>query len=80
MGLQFIQADFLRLFRHFNMDRKHKDGKIYVGMGNDGVYRTCKLDFHTNSTQVATGTAEKMAKDLGFKNTRELKDYMDKNL
>jgi hypothetical protein len=80
MPSRFTQGDILRLLGHFNMTRKRKGGTIYAGLGNDGRYRTCKLDFHAGGKPVAQGTATKMAKDLFFESVEEMKEYLDINL
>jgi hypothetical protein len=77
MGVQFNQGEIMKAFRHFNMERKRKGGNIYAGMGRDGQYRTCKLDFHSNGTPVSKGVADKIAEDLKFKDSKELRDCID---
>ena len=67
--------DLLLVFGYFNMSKKNKGGCIYFGIGNDGIFRTCKIDFHAGSRNVAPGTTHTMAKDLGFKNAIELKEF-----
>ncbi len=80
MPIRFTQGDFRRLLKHFNMVPCKKGSNLYAGVGNDGKYRTCKLDFHAAGEMVAAGTANKMAKDLHFENVQALKDYMEKVL
>ena len=80
MPVRFTQGDFQRIFKHFNTTPIKKGSTLYSGIGNDGKYRTCKLDFHSSGETVAMGTAAKMAKDLFFGNVQALKEYMDDHL
>jgi hypothetical protein len=57
-----------------------KGSKIFEGFGKDGVYRTCKFDYHKDNDPVATGTANAIAKSLKFKNVEDMKTFIDKNL
>lgn len=67
MPIRFTQGDIAFLFKKLGMAPLRKGSTIYGGIGPDGVFRTCKLDYHSDKTPVATGTANAIAKALGFK-------------
>ena len=80
MGVTLSFGDALKAFKHFNMQRIRNNGFMYEGMGKDGINRICKLDYHAAGRLIAPGTANKIAQDLGFKNLKELKYYLDRHL
>lgn len=53
-----------------------KGSNIYKGMGKDGKYRVCKFDYHKDSDLIRTGTSRAIALQLGFKNIKEMKDFI----
>ncbi|NPV79440.1 MAG: hypothetical protein HPY52_04060 [Firmicutes bacterium] len=54
-----------------------KGSTIYGGIGTNGIFRTCKFDYHSDRTPVASGTASAIARALKFKDVKEMKDYLD---
>jgi hypothetical protein len=60
--------------------KPEKGSTIYFGIGRDGVWRTCKFDYHKDKDPVATGTAKIIATSLKFRNVLEMKDFIDKFL
>ena len=80
MPIRFSHKDIERLLRHFRMEPLKKGGNLYGGIGHDGIWRTCKFDYHKGRDIVATGTANVIAKSLGFKNVHDLKEYFNMNL
>ncbi len=54
-----------------------KGGNIYGGVGPDGVFRTCKFDYHKDREPVATGTAKAIAASLRFHDVAEMRAYLD---
>ncbi len=80
MPIRFSQKDIKRLLRHFRMEPLKKGGNLYGGIGPDGLWRTCKFDYHKGRDMVATGTADVIAKSLGFRNVQYMKEYIEKNL
>ncbi len=54
-----------------------KGSSIYGGIGKDGVWRTCKFDYHKDNDNVSTGTAKAIALSLEFKDIEEMKSFLD---
>jgi len=79
MPIRFDHGDIRRLLKHFGFQRMSKESFIYVGQ-TFGVNRTVKFDYHSDRTQLKTGTAGAIAKSLGFKDQQEMKDYINNNL
>lgn len=77
MPIRFAQGDIAFLLKKLGMAPLRKGGTIYGGIGPDGVFRTCKFDYHSDKTPVAAGTANAIAKALGFGNAQGMKDYLD---
>lgn len=75
MPICFCHGDIKRLLAHFNM-KPAKDSNIYFGIGRDGIWRTCKFDYHKDKAPVAAGTAKVIATSLKFTNILELKEYI----
>ena len=80
MGIRISQRDIARLLKHFNMMPHKKGSNLYVGIGPDGQWRTCKFDYHKGRDEVLKGTADAIAKSLLFKNAEDMKRYMERNL
>ncbi|MCL6087141.1 MAG: hypothetical protein M1475_01900 [Actinobacteria bacterium] len=53
-----------------------KGSNIYKGMGRDGKYRVCKFGYHKDNEIIKTGTSKAIALQLGFKNIKEMKDFI----
>ncbi|HWQ72059.1 MAG TPA: hypothetical protein VN370_07045 [Desulfitobacteriaceae bacterium] len=51
-----------------------------MGIGRDGIWRTCKFDYHKDKDPVATGTAKIIAASLKFNTVQEMKEYIDKSI
>jgi hypothetical protein len=79
MPIRFSQGQIKRLLAHFNM-KPEKGSTIHCGLGKDGVWRTCKFDYHKDRDIVASGTAKAIASSLKFQTVLEMKEYIDKNL
>jgi len=77
MPIRFCQGDIRKLLSHFNM-KPEKGSTIYLGIGRDGIWRTCKFDYHKDKDPVATGTAKIIAASLKFNIVSEMKEYIDK--
>lgn len=77
MPIRFRQGDIALLLQKLGMMRLRKGSRMYGGIGPDGIFRLCKFDYHSDSTPVATGTADAIAKSLGLGNTQKMKDYLD---
>jgi len=76
MPIRFNQRDIKTLLAYFNMKPAKKGSNIYKGMGRDGKYRVCKFDYHKDNEIIKTGTSKAIALQLGFKNVKEMKDFM----
>lgn len=51
--------------------------RLWQGLGRDGVFRQTMIYSHGAGKPVATGTAKPIAQQLGFKDLREMHDYME---
>lgn len=80
MPIRFTQGDIRQLLNYFNMNPLKKSSFIYGGIGKDGKWRTCKFDYHKDCDQIATGTGKSIATSLGFKDTAEMKEFIDRKL
>ncbi len=65
------------MLARLNMVPLRKGSNIYGGVGPDGVFRTCKFDYHKDHEQVATGTAKVIAASLQFHDLAEMRAYLD---
>jgi len=79
MPVRFDHGDIRRLLKHFGFQRMSKESFIYVGQ-TFSVNRTVKFDYHSDRTQLKSGTAGQIAKSLGFPNQQAMKDYVQNNL
>ena len=77
MPIRFCQGDIKRLLSYLNM-KSQKGSNIYFGIGRDGIWRTCKFDYHKDKDPVATGTTKTIAISLKFRSVLEMKDFIDK--
>jgi hypothetical protein len=57
-----------------------KGSRTYLGVGRDGVLRRCYFHYHSDSTQVAVGTADAIAKPLAFGSAAEMREYMERQM
>jgi len=57
-----------------------KGGFIYGGIGKDGIWRTCKFDYHKDNQILRPGTAKSIAHSLKFKDVEEMKKFIDDTL
>lgn len=80
MPIRFDMEEIKRLLNYFNMKPAKKGSFVYIGIGKDGVKRTCKFDYHKDNDILKPGTANSIAKWLGFENVQKMKDFIDKNL
>lgn len=79
MPIRFCQGDIRKLLSHFNM-KPEKGSTIYLGIGRDGIWHTCKFDYHKDKDPVATGTTKIIATSLKFNTVLEMKEYICKCL
>jgi hypothetical protein len=77
MPIRFTQGEIMRLLKQLRFRKCAKKSNLYEGIGIDGSPHICKMDYHKDRDQVATGTALKIAKSLGFADLAAMKDYMD---
>jgi hypothetical protein len=77
MGVVINQGQVKRLLNQFNMT---SEGNLYEGIGRDGMFRKCTFHYHKDGEDLRKGTANAIAHQLGFKNSTEMKKYIDKNL
>jgi hypothetical protein len=79
MPPRFDHGDIRHLLKHFGFQRLGQTSFIYIGQ-TFGVNRTVKFDYHSDRTQLKTGTARQIAKSLGFKDQQAMKDYINNDL
>jgi len=80
MPIRFSQGDIARLLRYLNLQHARKGSNTHLGIGRDGVLRRCYFPYHSDSPPVATGTANAIASQLGFRDVEAMRAYMDKHL
>ncbi len=80
MPFRFTYGDISRMLKHLGFQKAAKGSSMYEGVGADGKPHICKMDYHKDRDQVATSTAFKIAKSLGFSNVAEMKQYLDEKL
>lgn len=77
MAIRFSQGEIAFLLQKLGLTPLRKGSVIYGGLGPDGIFRTCKFDFHKNRDMVATGTAQAIASSLGFPDLPAMRDYIE---
>lgn len=80
MPIRFSMGEIRRLLVYLNMKPLRKGSFIYGGIGKDGIYRTCKFDYHRDNEMLKPGTANSIAHSLKFINTDEMKNFTNENL
>lgn len=80
MPLRFKMCEIKRLLKYFNMRPLKKGSFIYGGIGKDGIWRTCKFDYHKDSETLKPGTANSIANSLKFTNVQEMKKFIYEKL
>jgi hypothetical protein len=80
MPIRFNMGQIKKLLVYFNMKPLRKGSFIYGGIGKDGLYRTCKFDYHKDNDILKPGTANSIAHSLKFTNAEEMKSFIDTNL
>lgn len=78
MPIRFTQGEIAKALKRLGFKPAGKGRYLYEGIGNDGLPHLCKFDYHKDRDTVATGTAQKIAKSLGFNNQQELKEYINR--
>lgn len=71
MGYTFTFGDIQKICRALNMQPKG-NGRYWTVIGPDGVVRWTKIDSHGPGGVLATGTASRIAHQLGFSTPREM--------
>lgn len=80
MPVRFSMGQIKKLLAHLNMKPLRRNSFIYGGIGKDGIYRTCKFDYHKDNDTLKPGTSNAIAHSLKFSNVEEMKKYIDNNL
>jgi len=80
MPIRFKQGEIKKLLAHFLMKPQQKGSTLYCGIGKDGIWRTCKFDYHKDRDIIASGTAKAISNSLKFNNVLEMKEYIEKHL
>jgi len=80
MGVVVTHGQVKQLLKYFNMTPARKGGKLYDGLGKDGKPRKCTFHYHKDREELRKGTADAIARQLGFNNAMEMKEYIDNNL
>ena len=79
MPPRFTHGDIKKVLRKLRFVSKF-GSNLYKGIGHDRLPHTCKFDYHNDHAQLATGTAQKIAKSLGFKDQQELLDFINRSI
>lgn len=80
MPVRFKMGQIKRLLVYFNMKPLRKGSFIYGGIGKDGVYRTCKFDYHKDNDVIRPGTTNSIAHSLKFANSQDMAQFMENRL
>jgi len=78
MPVRFTQGEIVRALKRLGFKLAGKGRVLYEGIGVDGLPHICKFDYHKDRDILATGTAQKIATSLGFKNQQELKAFINR--
>lgn len=76
MGYTFTFGDIERICRALGMSPAKKGSQIWRGVGTDGVFRQTRIDSHGDGVVVATGTARRMAGQLGFTSLEDMSAFL----
>lgn len=76
MGYTFTFGGIEKICRALGMKPATKGSQFWRGMGPDGVFRQTRIDSHGDGRAVATGTASKMAKQLGFASVEDMYSFL----
>lgn len=80
MPIRFSMGEIKRLLNYLNMKPLKKSSFIYGGIGKDGVWRTCKFDYHKDNDMLKPGTSNSIAHSLKFKDVSQMKEFIEKKL
>jgi hypothetical protein len=80
MPIRFNMGQIKRLLIYFNMQPLKKGSFIYGGIGKDGIWRTCKFDYHKDNEMLKPGKANSIAHSLKFNDVEEMKKFIDDKL
>lgn len=78
MGYTFTVGDVERICHSLGMQPARKGSSHWVGIGLDGTIRRTKVDSHGLGREIATGTARRIARQLGFSGLKEMHEYLQK--
>jgi hypothetical protein len=78
--VRFDQGRIRQILAYFQLKPIKPGGSIHVGIGKDGVWRTCKFDYHEDGGPVTASAATAVAKSLKFKGAAEMSKFVDENL
>jgi hypothetical protein len=78
--VRFDQEQIRKILAYFQVAPIKRGGSVYVGIGKDGIWRTCKFNYHENGGQVTASAANAIAKSLKFKDAAELKMFFDEKI
>lgn len=58
MPIRLSMGHIKKLLVYFNMKLLRKGKFIYGGLGKDGIWRTCKFDYHKDNLRLKTPKSE----------------------
>ena len=76
MGYTFTFGDIERICRSLSMRPAKPGSRLWQGLTKDGSFRQTLIHSHGSGKSIATGTAKRIAQQLGFKDLKEMHDYL----
>lgn len=76
MGYTFTFGDIEKICHSLKMEPAKKGSLIWRGLGPDGKFRMTRIDSHRSGKALATGTAKRVAVQLGFNTVEEMHQYL----
>lgn len=78
MGYTFTFGDVEKICKALNMSVAKKGSQIWRGIGPDGRFRQTRVDSHGPGKTLASGTAKRVAQQLGFATVKEMDEFLKK--
>jgi hypothetical protein len=72
----FATGDIKTICKRLGMRQAAKDSKTWNGTGLDGNFRQTYIHEHGDSVLIATGTARHIAKQLLFRDLKDMHDFL----
>ena len=78
--VRFEQGQIRRILSYLQMAPIKPGGSVQVGIGKDGVWRTCKFACSEDGGQITASAAEAIAKSLKFQDAAEMKIFYEEKI